>query len=77
MKGYKRNESFDQLTWVMPSPNMPTLDTALVYPGMGIFQQTNLSQGRGTTRPFEIIGADFINSNLLADSMNNLNLNGV
>lgn len=43
MKGYKRNENFDPLTWVLPSPNMPTLDTALVYPGMGIFEQTNLS----------------------------------
>lgn len=41
----------------MPSPNMPTLDTAFVYPGTGIFEGTNLSEGRGTTKPFEIVGA--------------------
>ena len=46
----------------MPSPNMPTLHTAFVYPGLGIIEGTNISEGRGTTRPFEIIGADFIDS---------------
>jgi uncharacterized protein YbbC (DUF1343 family) len=47
------------LPWVMPSPNMPTPDTALVYPGCGMFEGTNLSEGRGTTRPFELVGAPY------------------
>ena len=53
MPGWKRKIWFDQtgLPWVMPSPNMPTLDTALVYPGMCLFEATNVSEGRGTTRP--------------------------
>ena len=46
--------------WVMPSPNMPTVDTALVYPGMCLLEGTELSEGRGTTRPFEIFGAPFV-----------------
>src|SRR6266705_2311389 len=48
------------LPWVLPSPNMPTCDTALVYPGQVLLEGTNLSEGRGTTRPFEIFGAPFI-----------------
>jgi uncharacterized protein YbbC (DUF1343 family) len=48
------------LPWVMPSPNMPTPDTALIYPGTCMFEGTNLSEGRGTTRPFELIGAPYI-----------------
>lgn len=48
------------LPWVMPSPNMPTPDTALVYPGTGMFEGTNLSEGRGTTRPFELVGAPYV-----------------
>lgn len=48
------------LTWVMPSPNMPTADTALLYPGTGLFEAVTASEGRGTTRPFELIGAPFI-----------------
>ena len=48
------------LPWVMPSPNMPTPDTALVYPGQCLFEATNLSEGRGTTRPFELVGAPFL-----------------
>ncbi|NYI70009.1 uncharacterized protein YbbC (DUF1343 family) [Naumannella cuiyingiana] len=48
------------LTWVLPSPNMPTPDTALLYPGTGLFEAVNLSEGRGTTRPFELIGAPFM-----------------
>ncbi|MGH3354448.1 MAG: exo-beta-N-acetylmuramidase NamZ domain-containing protein [Nocardioidaceae bacterium] len=46
--------------WVMPSPNMPTVDTAVVYPGTCLFEATNLSEGRGTTRPFELIGAPYV-----------------
>lgn len=46
--------------WILPSPNMPTPDTALVYPGLCMFEATNLSEGRGTTRPFELIGAPYV-----------------
>ena len=62
IQGWKRKIWFDEtkLPWVMPSPNMPTLDTALVYPGMCLLEGTNISEGRGTTRPFEIFGAPFI-----------------
>lgn len=62
--------------WVFPSPNMPTADTALVYPGTGLFEGTNLSEGRGTTRPFEIIGAPYVD-NRLAPALNELALPGV
>lgn len=60
MTGWERSMSFEQTgldTWVLPSPNMPTVDTAYVYPGIGLLEGTNLSEGRGTTRPFELIGA--------------------
>jgi uncharacterized protein YbbC (DUF1343 family) len=79
MKGWKRDMWFDDtgLQWVMPSPNMPTPDTATVYPGTCLFEGTNLSEGRGTTRPFEIIGAPWIDAHSLADSLNKLYLNGV
>ncbi|HEX3149938.1 MAG TPA: DUF1343 domain-containing protein [Gemmataceae bacterium] len=57
--GWRRDHYFDEtfLPWVMPSPNMPTLDTALVYPGQCLLEGTNVSEGRGTTRPFELCGA--------------------
>ena len=60
--GWSRQQTFADtgLTWVMPSPNMPTPDTALLYPGTCLFEATNLSEGRGTTRPFELIGAPYI-----------------
>jgi uncharacterized protein YbbC (DUF1343 family) len=63
-KGWKRSQYFDQtdLKWVIPSPNMPTLDTAIVYPGGCLFEATNISEGRGTTRPFEYVGAPGINN---------------
>ena len=62
MKGWKRHMYFEEtnLPWVLPSPNIPTVDTALVYSGMCLFEGTNLSEGRGTTRPFEITGAPWI-----------------
>jgi uncharacterized protein YbbC (DUF1343 family) len=62
MDGWRRGMSFAEtgLPWVLPSPNMPTPDTALVYPGGCLFEGTNLSEGRGTTRPFELVGAPFI-----------------
>ena len=59
MKGWDRKLYIDETTcpWILPSPNMPTLDTAIVYTGTCMFEGTNLSEGRGTTRPFELIGA--------------------
>lgn len=64
------------LPWVMPSPNMPTLDTAIVYPGTVLFEGTLLSEGRGTTRPFELVGAPGVNAERFADAMNALELPG-
>src|SRR3954466_11535833 len=62
VKGWRRDQTFAEtgLTWVMPSPNMPTPDTALLYPGTCLFEATNMSEGRGTTRPFELIGAPYV-----------------
>ncbi len=62
MDGWWRNSLWPQtgLPWVLPSPNMPTVDTAVVYPGMVLFEATNTSEGRGTTRPFELFGAPYI-----------------
>ena len=63
---------FDEtgLPWVMPSPNLPTLDSTVVYPGAVLFEGTMLSEGRGTTRPFELIGAPWIDGEPLAEAMN-------
>lgn len=79
MQGWKRKMWFDEtgLPWVMPSPNMPTLDTATVYSGMCLLEGTNLSEGRGTTRPFEIFGAPFINPVILVKHLNEFKLEGV
>jgi len=80
MSNWKRDMYYEDtgLTcWVLPSPNMPTVDTAEVYPGTCIFEGTNVSEGRGTTKPFEIIGAPWIDAQALADRMNGLGLNGV
>lgn len=62
MSGWRRSDFFDGtgLPWVPPSPNMPTPETALVYSGTCLFEGTNLSEGRGTTRPFELVGAEGI-----------------
>ena len=79
-EGYKRNMTFAEtgLPWVLPSPNMPTIDTALVYPGGCLYEGTNLSEGRGTTRPFELIGAPYIDDVAqMAASINGDNLPGV
>jgi uncharacterized protein YbbC (DUF1343 family) len=67
-EGWRRDQYHDQtgLSWVLPSPNMPTLQTALVYPGQCLLEGTNLSEGRGTTRPFELCGAPGIDSAALA-----------
>ncbi|MCS6884589.1 MAG: DUF1343 domain-containing protein [Acidobacteriota bacterium] len=79
MQGWSRNQWWDStgLPWVMPSPNMPTLDTATVYPGAVIFEGTEVSEGRGTTRPFELIGAPYIDPYELTEALNDLNLPGV
>jgi uncharacterized protein YbbC (DUF1343 family) len=79
MKGWKRSQLFDEtgLPWVLPSPNMPTLETAIVYPGMCLLEGTLLSEGRGTTRPFEIFGAPFIDPDKLAARLNEFKLPGV
>ncbi|MCA0172237.1 exo-beta-N-acetylmuramidase NamZ domain-containing protein [Bacillus sp. RAR_GA_16] len=79
MDKWKRDMYYDDtpLEWVLPSPNMPTLDTALVYPGAALIEGTNVSEGRGTTKPFELIGAPFINSTELANELNSLDLPGV
>jgi uncharacterized protein YbbC (DUF1343 family) len=71
MRGWRRGTRFDEtgLPWVMPSPNMPTLDTARVYPGGCLLEGTNLSEGRGTTRPFEIWGAPFVDGEALSESV--------
>ena len=68
MTGWRREMEHGDtgLPWVQPSPNMPTADTARVYPGMCLIEGTNLSEGRGTTRPFELVGADFIDPFALA-----------
>ncbi len=79
VKNWSRHMWHDEtgLPWVMPSPNMPTLDTATVYPGGCLIEGTLLSEGRGTTRPFEIIGAPYIDPFILAKDMKEFNLKGV
>lgn len=79
MEGWSRDMYYDNtgLPWVMPSPNMPTLDTAIVYDATCLYEGTNVSEGRGTTKPFELVGAPFIKADALADNMNKLNLPGV
>jgi len=75
MKGWKRDSLFHEtgLPWVLPSPNMPTLDTAIVYPGMVLLEATDLSEGRGTTRPFEIVGAPYAKIDKTINILNSLN----
>ena len=76
--GWKRSMWADEtdLPWVMPSPNIPSLDTATVYPGACFVEGTNLSEGRGTTRPFELIGAPWADGSSLAGRLNGLGLAG-
>jgi uncharacterized protein YbbC (DUF1343 family) len=72
LSGWTRTMYGDEtgLPWVMPSPNMPTLDTAVVYPGTVLFEGTMLSEGRGTTRPFELVGLPGIDAERFAEAMN-------
>ena len=79
LRGWQRSLWFDEigLPWVMPSPNMPTLQTACVYPGFCLLEGTELSEGRGTTRPFEIFGAPYIDPERLVARLGAWNLPGV
>lgn len=74
MKGWKRKQWFDMtgLIWVPPSPNMPTLNTATVYPGMCLLEGTNISEGRGTTKPFEYFGAPWLEQELVLNELQQL-----
>jgi uncharacterized protein YbbC (DUF1343 family) len=78
MRGWQRDMRFDHtgLPWVLPSPNMPTPDTALVYPGMCLVEGTELSEGRGTTRPFELAGAPYLDGHRLAADLAAMQLPG-
>ena len=78
MSGWHRNSLWPQtgLPWVLPSPNMPAFETALVYPGMVLLEATNLSEGRGTTRPFEIVGAPFLDVGRVIKEIGFYNIKG-
>ncbi len=79
MRGWKRETYFGGTAqpWVLPSPNMPSPDTALVYPGAVLLEGTNLSEGRGTTKPFEIIGAPWIEPRAFVAELASFGLDGV
>jgi len=79
MEGWGRGMWFDEtgLPWVQPSPNIPTIETATVYPGTCFFEGVNVSEGRGTTRPFEYIGAPWIDARGWSSALNTLGLEGV
>lgn len=68
-EGWRREQYFDEvdLPWVFPSPNMPTVETAIIYPGMCLIEGTNLSEGRGTTRPFHLVGAPWLDPSRFAE----------
>jgi len=78
MRGYRRKMDFEEtgLPWVLPSPNMPTPDTAQVYPGGCLVEGTNLSEGRGTTRPFHLVGAPWLDPWVLAKDLEGSDLEG-
>ena len=79
MAGWSRSQWYDEtgLVWIPPSPNMPTLTTATIYAGMCLLEGTNLSEGRGTTRPFELVGAPWLDATRLAAALNALGMDGV
>ena len=79
MEGWRREFWHDETDapWVLPSPNMPTLDSATVFPGTVHFEGTQVSEGRGTTKPFELIGAPYIDPDAYAERLNHLRLPGV
>jgi len=79
MEGWQRGMYYEDtgLPWVMPSPNVPTVESAVVYPGTVLFEGTNVSEGRGTTRPFELIGAPWVDAEALAEKLRTYDLPGV
>lgn len=79
MQGWQREMFHDdtRVPWVQPSPNLPTVDSAVVYPGTVLFEGTSVSEGRGTTRPFELVGAPGVVPETFADGLNRLRLPGV
>jgi uncharacterized protein YbbC (DUF1343 family) len=79
MENWDREVFYDETDapWVMPSPNMPTVDTTVVFPATVYFEGTEISEGRGTTRPFEIIGAPYLNANEYSEVLSKLELPGV
>lgn len=79
MKGWTRNMVYEEteLEWILPSPNMPTVDSAFAYNATCIFEGTNISEGRGTTKPFEWVGAPWIDNEKLASELNDKRLEGV
>jgi uncharacterized protein YbbC (DUF1343 family) len=79
LEGWKRDMEYPDtnLPWILPSPNMPTIDTVRVYTGNCLFEGTNLSEGRGTTKPFEMIGAPWLKHRILCGQLNRLGLPGV
>jgi uncharacterized protein YbbC (DUF1343 family) len=78
-RGWRRGQYFDDtgLPWIMPSPNLPTLEGTMVYPGQVLLEGTNLSEGRGTTRPFELFGAPFLEPRRILFELRDLSLPGV
>jgi len=79
MAGWSREQHFDEtgLPWVLPSPNLPTLESAVVYPGTVLLEGTNVSEGRGTTRPFELVGAPWAAPGQIAEALGRADLPGV
>lgn len=77
-EGWERQQYYDEtdLPWVLPSPNMPTLDTAIVYPGMCLLEGTTMSEGRGTTRPFEFFGAPYVDGAALKEELESYGIEG-
>lgn len=78
MRGWERSMHFDETgqPWIMPSPNMPSPETALLYPGIVMLEGTNISEGRGTTRPFELVGAPWIEPRGFARQLSSLGIEG-
>jgi uncharacterized protein YbbC (DUF1343 family) len=79
MQGWDRTKYMDEvgMAWVLPSPNVPTLDAAITYPGTVLFEGTNISEGRGTTKPFELLGAPWVaDADAFADSLNRRHIAG-
>jgi len=79
MQGYRRDLWFDEtgLKWVNPSPNLRSLDEAILYPGVALIEGTDVSVGRGTPRPFEIVGAPWIDAQVLVNALNSRDIGGV